>query len=410
MRKESKRISRLELYKRVWETPVTNLAKEYGLSDVGFAKICKKHNIPRPPRGHWARKAAGQRLQKVPLPNRSSEEIIEICPNPSNQLTSAADSKLLQQIECKQNFPPIVVAKSLRNPHQFVSQSADILELCQPNDVGILEPQDKRGLDIRVSRKSLRRALRILDALIKGLLERGFEVDQGDDSVKVQIHGEWLGFGISEEVITSKTQAKDTNLDGYYQFGHSRFDRERVPSGKLCLTIHDRSYFWSDNFRKNWRDTKRSKLVDSLNAFVVGLVKRAAQKKEHRRQEEEKERQRREMERLREEEQHRQVELKRIFQQEKERVSKLITDAENYHKSRLIRDFIAAVENERLKGNPVYVTDDDYENWVRWARDQADRLDPLADSPASILDETTEKADVEQPAESKGFETPLKRW
>ena len=67
MGKKVKIISRLELYKRVWETPVTRLAKEYGLSDVGFAKICKKYNIPRPPRGYWAQKAAGQRMTNVKL-------------------------------------------------------------------------------------------------------------------------------------------------------------------------------------------------------------------------------------------------------------------------------------------------------------------------------------------------------
>jgi hypothetical protein len=60
MGKNTKKISRLELFMRVWETPVTQLAKEYGLSDVGFAKICKKHDIPRPPMGYWARKVSGQ--------------------------------------------------------------------------------------------------------------------------------------------------------------------------------------------------------------------------------------------------------------------------------------------------------------------------------------------------------------
>ena len=284
MGKDTKIISRQDLYNQVWETPVTQLAKKYGLSDVGFAKICKKHNIPRPPRGYWARKAAGQRLEKVPLPNQSSNEIIEISPNLSNQFGTTMDSKILHQIECEQEFPPIVVAKSLRNPHPFVSQSAEILELCQPDDAGILEPTDKMCLDIRVSKKSLRRALRIVDALLKGLVERGFEVSQEDGSVKVQIHGECLGFGISEDVITQKTQPKDMNLDGYYRFGHSRFDRVRVPTGKLCLTIHDRGYYWGNNLRRNWRDTKRKQLEDSLDAFVMGLIKRAAKKKEHRHQ------------------------------------------------------------------------------------------------------------------------------
>lgn len=408
MGKDAKTISRLDLYKQVWETPVTRLAKEYGLSDVGFAKICKKYNIPRPPRGYWAQKAAGQRMAKEPLPRRSSDEIIEISPNLANQFTPTENPKLLKHLEREQNFPPIVVAKALRNPHPFVARSAELLELCEPTDVGILEPANKNCLDIRVSKTSLRRALRIMDALIKGLLERGFEVYQEKDSFEVMIDNERLGFGISEDVVSKKTQRKDTDLDGYYQFGHSRFDYVRVPSGKLCLTIHDRSYFYSDNFRKNWRDTKRKQLEDSLDAFVIGLIKRAAKKKEYRQQKEEEERKRQEMARLREEERQRQAELNRKIQEERTRVSNLITDAENHLKSKQIRDFVAAVGKEHRNGNPVYVNADEYESWATWARDQADRLDPLADSPPSILDQAVE-TDDEQPGHSED-NTYFKRW
>lgn len=42
-------LTRKQLYDRVWKTPMRTLAKEFGLSDVGLAKICRKHNIPRPP-------------------------------------------------------------------------------------------------------------------------------------------------------------------------------------------------------------------------------------------------------------------------------------------------------------------------------------------------------------------------
>ena len=380
MEKCSKNISRQDLYKQVWEIPIIHLAKEYGLSNVGLAKICKKHNIPRPPRGYWAKKEAGQHPPKEALPNLPSVETID---NLSYQLTLGTSSKSLLQIECEQNFPPIVVAKSLRNPHPFVSQSAEILELCQPNDLGILEPMNNKCLNIRVSRKSLRRALRIMDALLKGLLERGFEVSQRDNLVEAQIHGECIEFGISEVIITNKTPPKDTMLEGYYQFGHSRFDYVRVPSGKLCLTIHDISY----NTRKNWRDTKRQQLEDSLDDFVIGLVKRAAQKKEDRLKWEEEKRQRQEIERKREE-------MKRKIQQEEARITKLLTDAEYYHKSKQIRDFISAVKNERIKSNSVYVSNDDYEDWVKWAQDQADRLDPLTNSPTPILNQVTEE-DIE---------------
>lgn len=42
------KLSRKELYDFIWNTPITKLAKEYGLSDVGLAKLCKRHLSPYP--------------------------------------------------------------------------------------------------------------------------------------------------------------------------------------------------------------------------------------------------------------------------------------------------------------------------------------------------------------------------
>lgn len=62
-------IGRQALYERVWTTPITALAKAYGISDVGLAKTCKRHNIPRPARGHWAKLAVGRPPARPPLPD-----------------------------------------------------------------------------------------------------------------------------------------------------------------------------------------------------------------------------------------------------------------------------------------------------------------------------------------------------
>jgi hypothetical protein len=51
-------LTRQELYERVWAEPLDTLAKEYGLSNVGLGRACRRHDIPVPPRGYWARKAA----------------------------------------------------------------------------------------------------------------------------------------------------------------------------------------------------------------------------------------------------------------------------------------------------------------------------------------------------------------
>ena len=52
---------REELYERVWTTPVHRLAKEFGYSDVGLAKLCHKHQIPTPGLGYWRRLELGHR-------------------------------------------------------------------------------------------------------------------------------------------------------------------------------------------------------------------------------------------------------------------------------------------------------------------------------------------------------------
>jgi hypothetical protein len=64
------KVDRNALYKQVWEKPMTRLAKEYGISDVGLKKICKKMNIPTPPRGYWRRKELTGSARCLPLPAR----------------------------------------------------------------------------------------------------------------------------------------------------------------------------------------------------------------------------------------------------------------------------------------------------------------------------------------------------
>jgi ankyrin repeat protein len=60
-----RRYDRQKIYDEIWSEPMQHVAKRYGMSDVGFAKICKKLQIPRPGLGYWAKKAAGK-----PVPNQ----------------------------------------------------------------------------------------------------------------------------------------------------------------------------------------------------------------------------------------------------------------------------------------------------------------------------------------------------
>ena len=68
--------TRETLYEEVWNEPVSTVAKKYGVSDVAIHKICKSMDIPVPPRGYWAKKRAGQKVQKTPLPKTDKRSTI----------------------------------------------------------------------------------------------------------------------------------------------------------------------------------------------------------------------------------------------------------------------------------------------------------------------------------------------
>lgn len=68
--------TRVELFELVWQTPMVHLSKQLNLSDVGLKKICQKHGIPLPMRGHWTRKQLGQEDPRPQLPYSNHNPVI----------------------------------------------------------------------------------------------------------------------------------------------------------------------------------------------------------------------------------------------------------------------------------------------------------------------------------------------
>ncbi|WP_421423749.1 hypothetical protein [Agrobacterium rosae] len=67
MKMPKRKLSREELFALVWEKPTSEIAKELGLSDVAIGKLCTKLQVPKPPRGYWARMQAWQRPRRPAL-------------------------------------------------------------------------------------------------------------------------------------------------------------------------------------------------------------------------------------------------------------------------------------------------------------------------------------------------------
>ncbi|MES9990237.1 MAG: hypothetical protein ABW077_20250 [Candidatus Thiodiazotropha endolucinida] len=59
---------RRQLFSLIWSRPATEVAKEMGISDVAVGKLCRRLQVPKPPRGYWARVASGRKPRHPALP------------------------------------------------------------------------------------------------------------------------------------------------------------------------------------------------------------------------------------------------------------------------------------------------------------------------------------------------------
>ncbi len=53
-------LTRRALYDLVWSKPLRDVAADLGISDVGLAKVCARHRVPRPEQGYWNKIHAGK--------------------------------------------------------------------------------------------------------------------------------------------------------------------------------------------------------------------------------------------------------------------------------------------------------------------------------------------------------------
>lgn len=231
--------TRTELHARVWQTPLSRLAPELGLSDNGLRKLCIRHGIPVPARGYWARLAAGQPTSPTRLPHPEDDSTIEL-PSQRDVLRRAEANRqvaltkgAVRQAKVDVEAVSIEIRPTLDGCHQlvrhtqrFFSEAAAKIELrereatkrqkkWEPNLAAIpvfrtlngrLAPTEPGCLRIVATLRNIDWILRFHDALIRALALHGCKVEarQWNNSRTVEIHGsgEQVGLSFAEEFET----------------------------------------------------------------------------------------------------------------------------------------------------------------------------------------------------------------
>lgn len=375
---------RATLYEAVWEKSAVQLAKEYGISDVALAKICKKLKVPKPGLGYWRRKERGFKVTRTPLPPMTAPpKLVSRIPTQRPETPEEQFSPTLRALAEAEKSPErrITVTQELSDLHPQADKSFQALTNGKPDEWGYVRPRAKIGLDIAVTQPLIGRAVRIVDAVLRGLAERGHKVviePEAKFTTTAVVDGERLAFGVVEtvkrkkkEITPAEQRERERNPYRYYPIEYVY-----TATGILSFQIKEEG-LW--DVRKAWSDGKRRKIEDCLNDVIFGFARAAEWKCERRRVLERQEQERREWERVR-------YQKAQEIRKEEERLKSLNQEVDNWHRSQRIRAYIEAVKYDAVQQNGEAGAKNVAE-WIEWALSHADRLDPLKSSPPSILDE-----------------------
>ncbi|KAA5826248.1 hypothetical protein FPF71_05385 [Algibacter amylolyticus] len=358
--KKEQVFTRNQLYNLVWSTPVSKILEEYAISNTGFKNLCKKHDVPLPPNGHWQKLKHNKEVNVIPL--SSSDKNFDNITLPKRlegeeSLNNVSELNLLiREIKNDKNLP-LTVPDKLNKPVKEVISTKKHLKLTRkakwPYDVD--EPKDG-VLSLAVSDDLVERGLIFGDTFIKLLRCRGHEVKNirnhkysNYNGLRYIIHGEYFVLRLRE--IDKRVMEKSE-----YSWQTAKY----YPTGKLCLK--DENYP-----RHEWTDVKTIKLEDRLAAIVAYLEISAKRKTKERIENEI---------RWAENERRRKIEeeLKQRREKDLNQFKAVISNSSRWQKSMDLRNYILAVEKNARERNQFT---DELKNWLQWIKDKADWYDPL---------------------------------
>ena len=361
-------VSREELHRLVWETPMIRLGESFGISGNGLAKICRRLDIPYPPRGHWAKKAAGHKVATTPLPPAKPSTPASVRISPTEPEGFEPNSPVQQALDDARNKTvSLRVPERLNRPHAIIA--------------GWLADHERRKQEAKRERDPWRRDMRrpaefseqdrrrhrILDTLFKELERQGARIIQGDyRALSAEVAGENMEFELREKQkqirrpLTTKEQERES-------WNKSGMKQELQPSGFLVFAIKT---YLVGSLRREWLEKAGKPMEELLPEIVATFIAAGPLLAEQRRVREEQAR----LHAIAE--QHREQERQKR-KQDQNRWRRLVQIAGGWREVQVARDFIAA-----MRALPVpeglMIDDQPIEEWLIWAEQHLESANPLS--------------------------------
>lgn len=371
-------MTREELYEKVWSVPSIKLCKEFGFSDVALAKLCKKHRVPKPPLGYWAKVQNGQAVKRPPLSKiyDSRLEKVRITKSTSSLDDSDPIFGAISQAEeiLKEK---VIVHESLDDLHALAASTLKICRDSKADSNGLIEA-GADSLDISVSPNLLERAVKLYSALLRTVEKVGGSATikriNGKQVTSILLSGELVQIRLEEQLDSRQKELTPKQIKEREKrpWMYKDVELEYFPSGKLKFQIIEGSGL---GYRTKWQDTEAAPLEKSLNAFINGILRAIQLEKAERLKKERREREWAEARKLEEDKKNRADDLKR-------RVYDLAEKVEEWEKSRKLTEYLEVLEHSWVEKNGPIEPQSEFAEWLVWARKYASLLDPVS----SIVD------------------------
>lgn len=298
-------VGRQRLYEEAWSEPMLALAKRYGVSSSYLARVFEHLNIPRPPRGYWAKLAVGKQSDKPPLPEAGPGELIEWARSGHRARTSDA----LPKAPGRGAERPSVSSKHLSETHPLLVGAQSHFDHGRISSEGYVKPYKRLLVDIVATKEKLPAALAMANTLFQNLEARHHRVTLAQKKQNFQRHAldlrdkgardkdttaiwnpanptiAYFGsvaigltiFELTEEVEFAiwlggkefRTSEIPKSMQGktpWYRY------KKNIPTGRLCIQAY--SPYWDTEWLKQWRESDGEPTLEV--ASIVNSLERGA--------------------------------------------------------------------------------------------------------------------------------------
>ncbi len=311
--------TREAFYELVWSKPMTQLAKDFALSDVALHKICRKHGIPNPPLGWWAKQAAGKPVKRTPLPRLKAGDVVTTITIAAGHLNQEPEAMAAAREKARLLASSVQVEDATAQ-HPVVSETLRALKEAGPPSLqGLVSVSAAGRAKVEVSPASIDRVALILGRLAAAGEALEVELAADDKGAFFRHSDEVVRFSVSESyrrhkhVLTEAEQVQFAAWEKKHEKvlrkggweaimlpGRPQFvEWDYEPTGQLSFEM-DAPYLYGSSPRRTFRDAKIQRLEKMAGDILVGVHVLAAALKEDRRRRDLAERQRREAQELRE--------------------------------------------------------------------------------------------------------------